>query len=154
VRTGSVYCCGLHRAHSRRHLLPNSPDIRSKLPIRHFDSVELKRLPNLVHRSAAVQACLNLRPRPHNPSALGPWSGLRQRFQVCQRGVRFSRSAAAVHGWILGRFAMNCNSVSAFCQQFVSSPDSRWSCATSCQQYVNNSFGTTTRRQQTTGSGT
>jgi hypothetical protein len=65
---------------------------------------------------------------------------------VCQRRVRFSRSAAAVHGWILGRFVMNCNSMSAFCQQFVSSPDSRWSGATSCQQYVNNKFGTTTTK--------
>ena len=39
---------------------------------------------------------------------------------------------------------MNCNSMSAFCQQFVSSPHIRWSRATSCQQYVNNNFGTTT----------
>lgn len=99
VRTGNVYW--LRRARSRRHLLPNSPDIRSKLPIRHFDSVELKRLPNLVHSSAAVQACLNLWPGPYNPSDLGPWSGLWQRGQVRQDRVRFSRYAAAVHGWII-----------------------------------------------------
>lgn len=89
----------------------NPPDIRPELTIGHFDSVELESLPDLVHPSAACDGSLNFRPRPDNLPDLCAWRGCWQRPQVGQIQARFSRSAAAVHGRILGRFRGYCNSL-------------------------------------------
>ena len=155
IRSRSRNRCRCRCAHCLWNaLLPNAPDVGSKLSIGHLDPVELERFPNLVHLSAAREAGLNFRPRPHDSPALGSWSGLGQGLQVRQFQVHFPRSAAAVHGWILGRFRLPCNSlklsVNSLCTK--SAVREAWQqTETVCQQSVNNGIGSSLRKRQQTG---
>ncbi len=115
--------------------LPDPPDVGPKLAIGHLNSVELKRLPDLVHLSATAQACLDLGPSPHDPPAVGPRSCRGKGAKVREVGSGFSRIAAAVHGSIVRRSHMECNDLSTLCQH-ISRVDFT---ATVCQQSVNGS---------------